>query len=258
MTEPIYRLNDIFYDWINNGVFKHMSINNTLPWADEITPEQLDLQYHGNHSGLKITSVILDKFIKNGVVPENDLIRLTDMIYKINAERWSKLYATLKFEYDPISNYDMIENESVNNKNTSKANSTMTNTGTVKQEADNTDTITRNTEQTGVGNNTNNIYGFNSTTAVPADGNVNDMTNTSTETGTNNSKINSTNTNDLTSTTNNDINNTEDITRKLTRSGNIGVTTSQQMIQSERDLWFWVYFDTVFKDVDKYLTINVY
>ena len=45
----------------------------------------------------------------------------------------------------------------------------------------------------------------------------------------------------------------------LTRSGNIGVTTSQQMIQSERDLWLWNFFqDVVFKDISKVLTLSIY
>ena len=46
---------------------------------------------------------------------------------------------------------------------------------------------------------------------------------------------------------------------ELTRRGNIGVTTSQQMLQSERDLWLWNYFsDVVFPDLDKLLTIPIY
>ena len=45
----------------------------------------------------------------------------------------------------------------------------------------------------------------------------------------------------------------------LRRSGNIGVTTSQQMIQAERDLWLWNFFHSVvFPDVDKVLTIPIY
>ena len=46
---------------------------------------------------------------------------------------------------------------------------------------------------------------------------------------------------------------------ELRRSGNIGVTTSQQMIQSEIDLWKWNFFqDVVFKDLAKSLTLSVY
>lgn len=45
----------------------------------------------------------------------------------------------------------------------------------------------------------------------------------------------------------------------LTRSGNIGVTTSQQMIEQEINLWKWNYFrDVVFPDVAKALTISLY
>ena len=45
----------------------------------------------------------------------------------------------------------------------------------------------------------------------------------------------------------------------LERSGNIGVTTSQQMIESERELWLWNFFyKIVFPDVDRILTIDIY
>lgn len=48
-------------------------------------------------------------------------------------------------------------------------------------------------------------------------------------------------------------------TRTLTRSGNIGVTTSQQMIESERELWQWNFiYNVVFPSVDKILTICTY
>ena len=52
---------------------------------------------------------------------------------------------------------------------------------------------------------------------------------------------------------------TETRNYRLTRSGNIGVTTSQQMIESERLLWVWNFFrDVVFRDVDRVLTISIY
>lgn len=42
------------------------------------------------------------------------------------------------------------------------------------------------------------------------------------------------------------------------RTGNIGITTNQQMIQAERDLWKWNFFSQIFEDVDRYLTLAVY
>lgn len=47
-------------------------------------------------------------------------------------------------------------------------------------------------------------------------------------------------------------------TRKLTRSGNIGVTTSQQMLESDIALWKWSFFYDVFKDIDTVFTISTY
>ena len=47
---------------------------------------------------------------------------------------------------------------------------------------------------------------------------------------------------------------------RLTRSGNIGVTTSQQMLESERELWrVWNFFrGIVYPDIDRVLTIEIY
>ena len=46
---------------------------------------------------------------------------------------------------------------------------------------------------------------------------------------------------------------------RLTRSGNIGVTTSQQMIEQERNVWIWNFFrEIVFPAVDRVLTIPIY
>ena len=44
----------------------------------------------------------------------------------------------------------------------------------------------------------------------------------------------------------------------LTRSGNIGVTTTQQMAESEIEYRKHIYFDMVFADIDKLLTLPVY
>ena len=45
---------------------------------------------------------------------------------------------------------------------------------------------------------------------------------------------------------------------ELTRTGNIGVTTSQQMIESEIKLWDWNFIDNVFKDIAEILTLPIY
>lgn len=43
-------------------------------------------------------------------------------------------------------------------------------------------------------------------------------------------------------------------THSLTRYGNIGVTTSQRMVEAERQLWYWSFYEKVFSDLDKIIT----
>lgn len=74
-------------------------------------------------------------------------------------------------------------------------------------------------------------YGFNSDVSVP----VNDSNSTSVVEG-----------------------NGEDNKRELTRSGNIGVTTSQQMLESEIQLRKYNFYEELFKDVNSVVTLSIY
>lgn len=50
----------------------------------------------------------------------------------------------------------------------------------------------------------------------------------------------------------------ETMSLNIKRKGNIGVTTTQNMIRQEIDIWNWNFIDTVFKNVDKILTLSIY
>lgn len=65
---------------------------------------------------------------------------------------------------------------------------------------------------------------------------------------------------DISTTTNynNTENRSDSESRTLKRHGNIGVTTSQQMIESEIELRKKNFFELVFNDIDHYMTISVY
>lgn len=52
--------------------------------------------------------------------------------------------------------------------------------------------------------------------------------------------------------------NENDNNRTLTRSGNIGVTTSQQMLQSELDLRKWNFANMLYDDVDSICCLSIY
>lgn len=130
-------------------------------------------------------------------------------------------------------------------------------------------------------------YGFNSTEQVPTDVQTEggSQTHSGTDTTTNNStsKVSdndtSKQTNSGTDTTNTKDDSTTDITSKDTRSdtttddttdsdvlnenitrkraGNIGVTTTQDMLLQDFELWKWNFFFQVFEDCDKFLCLSV-
>ena len=118
------------------------------------------------------------------------------------------------------------------------------------------------------------MYGFNSTSGVNADSQNGTETRNTTDENTHNDDLKGTRTNERSENINtskvtaqkNDIKDVKDGThtengsqdRTLTRHGNIGVTTSQQMLNSEIELWQWDFFSGVFKDIDKILTIQTY
>lgn len=93
------------------------------------------------------------------------------------------------------------------------------------------DTIDEETNQ-----NTNGIYGFNSIDSNPSSDN--DGKGTNTKTG--------------------NVTKTETGNEEKTRSGNIGVTTSQQMLQSEFEVRKYDFYREIYKDIDSILCLKIY
>ena len=283
------KLNEVFKDYINNGIFTFLN-SLDVPWKEKNIYQQLNLQYHGNISGKKETSPLVDSLIVENNLTDNSKTMLAMSIFSIYSNKWNKLYRILSLEYEPIENYNMTETEKITSTNentdtittntTNSNNVTETNTGTnTFNDSENTtgkNTITDSRtigENNSVTNN-NSLYGFNSASAVNADSQNGTETRNTTDTNTHNDDLKGTRTNEHSENINtskvtaqkNDIKDTKDGThtengsqdRTLSRHGNIGVTTSQQMINSEIELWQWDFFSGVFKDIDKILTIQTY
>lgn len=47
-------------------------------------------------------------------------------------------------------------------------------------------------------------------------------------------------------------------TRSLSKNGNIGFNTPQEMLVADLELWQWNFFKSVFEDIDRVLTISIY
>jgi len=250
-------LNDVFSSWKTGiGVFYYLQQNTDIPWRTKNINSQLDIIYHGNRSGRKIISPMIRAYLDtNEELSGQDAQVLINAIVALYGENWSKQYATLSAQYNPIENYRMSETEN--------SHESGTNTGTDNRSLSGTDTGTdthvmdRDESSSDSNNNTNSIYGFNSQAGVGA--------NSQAGSGTGSVQVDYTDTetrNLASSGTDNRTLNLADShqsSRGLSRSGNIGVTTSQQMLQSEHELWMWNFFtDVVFADLDRELTLAVY
>lgn len=283
------KLNDVFTDYINNGIFTFLN-SLDVPWKEKNISKQLNLQYHGNISGKKETSPLVDSLIVENNLTDNSKTMLAMSIFSIYSNKWIRLYNILSLEYEPIENYNMIETEKTTSTNentdTITTNTTNSNNVTETNTGNNTSNDTENTtgkntitdsrtiaENNNVTNN-NSLYGFNSVSGVNSDSQNGTETRNSTDENTHNDDLKGTRTNEHSENINtskvtsqkNDIKDTKDGThtengsqdRTLSRHGNIGVTTSQQMLNSEIELWQWNFFSGVFKDIDTILTIQTY
>lgn len=175
---------------------------------------------------------------------------LTDVIvtttYKVYEQSWQRLYTALTSEYNPINNYSMTERGEDTRTNTGTQSTSGTQSGTEKE----TPNLT--TTSTGENNSNGGLYGFNSTENVPSDTTHGTNTNTNTQSGTVNTETGGTSS----STRTDDL--TEKNVHTFERSGNIGVTTSQQMIESEIELRKKQFYNIVFHDIINYVCLHVY
>lgn len=162
--------------------------------------------------------------------------------YQIN---WKKLYDTTVLEYNPIENYDRMEDWTDNDDETSTSarDNTRNTTNTVKSTSTN--------EVLNSVNVTDKNTAFNSGLVDHAkqitDGDTTEngsITNTETGKDTENENVNG--------------GRTGRHTRVGRAHGNIGVTTSQQMIQSERDLVVFNLYDVIAESFIENFCLMVY
>lgn len=259
------KLNDLYPNWLTgDGVFTDLA-QLDVPWSEENNTTSLNYAYHGNHSGDKNVSPIVYKFITGDVADSRS--KLANIIFTMYADKWSKLWDALRIEYNPISNYDMTETETP-----AEITHTITpaETTTTETPAETTTTITpAETTDTVKPAKTvveNEVSAFNSSSYE--DNEKTTTTGDSNDKGTDVFTVNTAGSTaidvDTAGSTSIDVDTagsdvlTVQSARELTRSGNIGVTSSQQLLESEINLRKWLYYESVFNDIDNVLTLSIY
>lgn len=229
-------LREAFVDWkIGYGIFEALSsIGVDLPWGSSVDSTILDIEYFGNRSGGKFVAPVIMNLLGDEVeLTESDRMLLARIIWTKFGEPWKHLWETNVAAYNPIHNYDMTDIRTLVRENVEKGDDT------------------RNSVDTTQHGRTSDIddfsYGMNS----DQDGPGRRDTRSHSKEGGDTTNVG------ITSNENNKKSDMDEV-EVTQRAGNIGVTTTQQMLKSERELWLWNYFDQVYKDIDSVLALAVY
>lgn len=224
------------------GIISMMSTSTLAPWRT-LTIEQIAAleRSYGIRSGNKTISRLPERLSNSD---------MANMVLSYYHSKWQRLWDDYNLEYSPLDAYIMEESGtssvdiSENGSTTfgKKITESATDTGTVQNNStENYDDI-------------NNIYGFNSVTASPA--------NDSEE----NSEVQSTETRNLQASSNvtnsgmdsNIHNSGEEKEYEYSKRGNIGYNTPQKMLMEEFELWKNAFFSIVFADIDSMIMLSVY
>lgn len=207
---------------------------------------------------------------------------------------WQKLYDTTQYDYDPIANYDRTETatETVTHTGTdstqSTAQTTHTGTDSTQTSAQTTHTGTDSNQSQGSATHTGTVQSvytntdtesktaFNSDTLsttqqVQTSGNNTDTNNlTDATTGSDTRTLNLTDsdtgsgtrtlnlTDSQAGTDTRTLNLSDSVSKSTRAKGNIGVTTTQQMIQAEREIDTFSVYDIIVNDFIDAFCVQVY
>ena len=264
-------------DVFNNGIFTY--IKNSLTTVPDYLQDiaVINQDYYYSHSGSKIVSPLVDYFLDDvGKLTNNGCYSLARIIVNDYKTNWDKIYKVLTIDYSPIENYDLTEESTDSRSHTSDHTGTdgTTHTGTDTTAHTGEDTTTdggtigtTNTIKDATEKTVNGIAGFNTQDEFSKDTSSTKTVNQVVQNDekrnlTGSTKYGKTETNTLDTTDNTTYNSTiketDSESHSLHRHGNIGVTTSQRMIESELVLRKKNFFEIVFSDIDRLLTLSIY
>lgn len=230
-----------YFDLTSGGLFSKF-LAPVWVYAFPDTSE-LDLYFITRYGQRNAFESCMDQFTgTDGKITGDNLKRLADMVYHINARKWEHLFKVYNADYNPIENTDFVEEVTEDNLNTRVIDSDKSSSG------NGTNIATGSASGTDNGN--TNRYGFNSSNAVGE--RTEGRTSSSTTSNRVETRDNSSDSEDTNITDNED--------KKLTRRkhGNIGVTENVTMLAHEVDFWKWSFMDAVCKDICEIIALSIY
>ena len=224
------RISDLFtYEYLsddsNYSIIRMLAAESELSdFINNSNYETLDLDYFLGNSGDKFISPLFERLLDKMELYDA-CKELEKIIYQRFGVKWKKIHDALMTEYNPLENYSMEEIRTPD----------LTTDETQNEKTD--ITVERETEAS------NSYKGFNATEPALINKTEGDETTTTTGAKADNEvskKIEQTG------------------TETKTRSGNIGVTTSQQMLESEFKVRQYDFYKSVYADIDSVLCLSIY
>ena len=185
----------------------------------------LNQEFYLSHSNDKYISPFVEKLYDNGKTPVEISSLVAQICYNKFGVKWKKIYSALMTQYNPLENYSMEE------------------TRTPDLTDEDTENVGTDISVDRTTNAKNKYKGFNADSPVII--NETDGSEDSTTTG-----VKANNETSRTST--------HTGTEKLERAGNIGVTTSQQMLESEFKVRQYDFYKEMYNDIDTILCLQIY
>lgn len=257
-----------------NGIWYY--IDYQFPEIFDIDSSQLDVVFMSNWS-MRTAAPIL-KLVHNDesttMLTPLELVQLASVIKGMYKHKWDKMMAVAEMEYDPIHNYHdhLVEEieygEEVDRTKSGTGSNTNTRTDNLSEVSTDARQIqeTRNLNNSGSDSNQNNIYGFNSSSAVGESNNsgTNSMLESGTITTAHSGNVTTTNTGTQTDSGSNSYSETggDDTSgtrnREYTKEGNIGNISTQKLLNEELDLWKYNFLYEMMRDVAKFVSLPIY
>lgn len=239
-----------------DGIFTDLQTQN-VPWREYDIANILNYGYYLNSAQKLVSPFVFDvKDFPNGVPDGTPLTQaqrtiVAQTVYQMFIKKWDRLWDLYNIEYNPIHDYNLVENETIEGENeqtvgmtgtdrhdisrseTDGGTDSTTTTETIANTGTDTTVVdgeTTDTGTVGVSETTNTergIYGFNSSTDQGSD--TEDVTHNSTETR------NLAGTNDTTTTETKNLQTTDNTTESRTRNLTHSATNSDVQTRNLQD-----------------------
>lgn len=234
-----------------------------LPW------KKFNLDINLNHADTLLFSLYGDREVSptlSRLMPVNADINHREVtayfVLSVLYDKWTRMSEIAAAQYDPIGNYDMKETETEQLTDGGEDVHTVASTDTDIIDYGRTDTsssdLTHGESISTSGS--SDIYGFDSISGARANSDIGSEAHSGTDRTQYQGAAGGKDERTLTRSDNESTQygKTQNKTRTLTRSGNIGVTTSTQMLEQGVAFWQWTLYDQIVRDVGELITSPIY